>query len=98
MHRVLGLGWPVPRGGVVPLATAGLLSLSLPSLAADTSLRARIEQRLASTGLDRDEVEVDVDHGRVVLSGSVASRADRHRAERAARVESRRVINRLRVA
>jgi osmotically-inducible protein OsmY len=96
-HRVHGLGCPVPSS-LMSLATSGLLRLSLPAIATDASLRARVERRIALSGLQHGQVDVQVVDGHVLLEGRVASWIDRRRAHRAACRETRLVHNRLKVA
>jgi hypothetical protein len=96
-HRVHGLGCPVPSSGLVPLATAGLLKLLMPTLVDDASLRARIERRLVRAGFEQ-QVDVDVQDGHVVLAGRLSSWIERSRARREALRETPLVHNHLRVA
>jgi hypothetical protein len=96
-HRVHGLGCPVPTS-LTPLATSGLLSLSFPALATDAALRGRVERRLALSGVDHQQVQVEVVSGHVLLAGRIGSWIDRGRVHRAACRETPHVHNRIRVA
>jgi hypothetical protein len=97
-HRVHGLGCPVPSSGLMPLATAGLLKLLMPTLVDDTTLRGRIERRLRRAGFTGQQVDVDVHDGHAVLEGRLTSWIERSRARREALRETPLVHNRLRVA
>jgi osmotically-inducible protein OsmY len=87
----------VRRTGALALA-AGLLLVG-PALADDEGLQQRIEARLHKASLaERGQIQVAVEGGRAVLSGFTTTLDARSRAEKAARKETKRVENRLRVA
>ena len=84
------------RAGV--LAVAGIALCALPALADDAAIQGRVESRLRKAGLDREpDVSALVKDGVVTLNGAVTTVAARDAAEKAARKESKAVLNRLRV-
>ncbi len=95
-----------PAGRKSPAArvvlSAGCLLLgslcAAPALAGDADVQKRIEQRLASAGLDQKaDIHVTVDGGVARLSGLAVSYLDYRKADRAARKEARSVVNVVRV-
>jgi osmotically-inducible protein OsmY len=78
---------------------AGVVTLAaLPVLAADVTLKERVEARLvAARLLDRGDLQVEVHDCRVVLTGATTTWDVRRRAEAAARKEAREVENRIQV-
>ena len=75
-----------------------LLACAGSAAADDADIRARIEQRLEKSRLQREgDIQVDVREGRAVLSGAVTNLPARRKAEKAALKETRTVDNRLRV-
>ncbi|MFI5008366.1 MAG: BON domain-containing protein, partial [Solirubrobacterales bacterium] len=88
--------------GYVPITSGAALAASLllgaSAFADDTVLRERIEARLAKAGLsERGQVEVAVKDGAAVLSGFTLTVDAQRDAEKAARKETKRVENHLRV-
>lgn len=84
-------------GTMIGTAMVALFA-SMPALAAEATLKERVESRLAkSKVLSEGAVSVEVDGGAVVLEGAVTTVAARQEAEKAARKEARVVENRLRV-
>lgn len=78
---------------------AGLVTLAaLPVLAADVPLKERVEARLVAARLvDKGDIQVEAQDGRVVLTGATLTWDARRRAEEAARKEAREVENRIKV-
>ena len=65
--------------------------------AKDDKLEDRVETRLKADD-KLDHINIDVDQGVVTMTGEVATRAERSRAERLARAEgARRVVNKLEI-
>jgi hyperosmotically inducible protein len=65
--------------------------------AKDDKLEDRVETRLKADD-KLDHINIDVDQGVVTMSGEVATRAERARAERLARAEgARRIVNKLEI-
>jgi hyperosmotically inducible periplasmic protein len=63
----------------------------------DSKLEDRVENRLNADD-KLDHINIDVDKGVVTMTGEVATRAERARAERMARAEgARRVVNKLEI-
>lgn len=80
------------------LALSGIVLGAPLALADDGAVQARVESRLRKAGLDRQpDVRAAVKDGIVTLDGSVTTLAARNAAEKAARKESKTVVNRLRV-
>jgi len=85
-----------------PFTSGAILVASLlfgaSAFADDAVLRQRIEARLAKAGLpERGQSEVAVKHGAAVLSSFTLTVDAQRAAEKAARKETKRVENRLRV-
>ncbi|HEY6547427.1 MAG TPA: BON domain-containing protein, partial [Vicinamibacteria bacterium] len=80
-----------------PLAVmAASLVLVGSAGADDAKARRKIEERLAKAGLDSSaEIKVTVDGGTARLDGLVMGYEESYKAEKAARKEAKRVLNRL---
>ena len=84
------------RAGI--LALAGIALSALPALADDAAIQGRVDSRLRKAHLDsQPDVQAAVKDGVVTLQGAVTTVAARNAAEKAARKESKTVVNRLRV-
>jgi len=93
-----GRGRKLPRRWVAALAAASLILGAAAARADDATTKRKIEERLAHAKVyAAADVRVTVDHGQVTLDG-LSARVDASlAAERAARKESKQVVNRIRV-
>jgi osmotically-inducible protein OsmY len=87
-----------PRRWLAALAAAGVMLGASAARADDATTKRKIEERLVRAKVYASaDVRVSVDHGQVTLDG-LSSRIDvALAAERAARRESKQVVNRIRV-
>ena len=82
----------------VGTATAVLLAAALPGFADEAGLAQRIERRLDKAGITaQGDIRVSAQGDRAVLDGAVMTVRAQREAEKAARKETKRVENRLRV-